>query len=383
MNEQKKILQICAIDLSADALLKPLIKRSMEEGFVVHTACSDQGRFAALRSEGMVMIDVPIAREINPISNMKSVMALYKLMKREKYDIVHVHTPVAALLGRMAAKLAGIKNIVYTAHGFYFHEEMTKKQYSLFFNIEKYAARWMTDWLLLQSREDYDLALESNFKSREKTIHLSNGVDIWKKFSPELFTEEDRQSLRRDLGLNEKDIIFSFIGRMVREKGVFELISAFKRVSKRHSNVKLLLIGGLPESERDLCSYQQLLKDLDYPSIKHLGFRTDTPELLSISDCFVLPSHREGLPRSIIEAMGMRKPIIASNIRGCREEVFQKENGFLFEKGNDKELEIMIERIVEDSEARESFGKRSREIVEQFFDEEKVLQKQINLFKTL
>lgn len=383
MSENKKILQICAIDLSVDALLKPLIKKSLDNGFEVHNACSDEGRFKALRSEGLTMVDVHISREINPLSNLKSILALYRLMKREQYDIVHVHTPVAALLGRIAAKLSGVKNVIYTAHGFYFHDEMSRKQYNMFYNIEKYAARWMTDWLLLQSKEDYELALENKFKRPERTIHLSNGVNIWGKFNPELITKLVRNNIRESIGLKEEDLVFSFIGRLVREKGIFELVEAFKRVVKRYPNAKLLLIGGLLDSERDQGSYDKLKKDLNHPNIYYLGFRSDTPELLAISDCFVLPSHREGLPRSIIEAMAMETPIIASNIRGCREEVFQGENGFLFERENTDDLTSAMIAIADNSETREQFGKRSRELAEELFDEEKVLQKQIDLFNAL
>src|SRR5699024_8714779 len=105
---------------------------------------------------------------------------------------------------------------------------------------------------------------------------------------------------------------FSFVGRLVKEKGIFELIEAFKEVSKKHSNAKLILIGGLLESERDHTSYEKLIQELKHPRIIHLGFRTDIPELMKITDTFILPSYREGLPRSIIEAMAMETAIIAT-----------------------------------------------------------------------
>ena len=133
----KKILQICAVDSSVDALLKPLIVTLMEKGYIVHNACTNSGKFEKLREQGLYMIDVPIERKISPISNMRSILKLYALMKKEKYDIVHVHTPVAAILGRVAAKLVGIKHIVYTAHGFYFHEGMSKIQYQIFYELGK------------------------------------------------------------------------------------------------------------------------------------------------------------------------------------------------------------------------------------------------------
>lgn len=383
MRKKAKILQICAIDSSVDILLKPLILRSMEEGFEVHNACTNTGRFGALKSQGLRMIEIPIDRRIHPVKNLKSVWRLYRLMKKEKYDIVHVHTPIAALLGRVASKLAGVKHIVYTAHGFYFHDEMSKQQYSLFFNIEKYAAKWMTDWLLLQSKEDYELALKFSFKSAHRTIHLSNGVDIWGKFNPKRINPTEIERLRIEMNLSGDDIVFSFVGRLVKEKGIFELINAFKKIVAEYPQCKLIIIGMLMESERDQDSYLKLLEELNHPNIHYLGFRKDIPLLMAMSDTFILPSHREGLPRSIIEAMAMEKPVIATDIRGCREEVFPGENGILYKKGNVDDLEKAMRVMVEDEDRRMKYSLRSRELVEELFDEEKVLNKQIQLFNTL
>lgn len=380
---KKKILQVCAIDVSVDALLKPLILKSMEEGYEVHNVCTDTGKFSELEAQGLTMIEVPIDRQIHPVKNLKSIWNLYRLMKKEKYDIVHVHTPIAALLGRVAAKLAGVKHIVYTAHGFYFHDEMSKKQYRLFFNIEKYAAKWMTDWLLLQSKEDYELSLVHHFKAENRVIHLSNGVDIWNKFHDSQVSKDEKDSFLIENNLSADDFVFSFIGRLVREKGIFELVEAFKAIVPRFPHAKLVLIGGLLESERDHDSYQQLLIDLDHPNIRYLGFRSDIPIIMSASHTFILPSYREGLPRSIIEAMAMSKPIIATDIRGCREEVFPGENGYLVDKANAQALGKAMASLLENENLVDKYGKRSREIVEDLFDEKKVLRKQLDLFERL
>ncbi|MGG3449093.1 glycosyltransferase family 4 protein [Domibacillus aminovorans] len=379
----KKILQICAIDLSVDALLKPLILRSMYEGYEVHNACTDTGRFERLRQEGLTMIDIKIDREISPLKNIKSIIHLYKLMKKEKYDIVHVHTPIAALLGRIAAKLAGVENIIYTAHGFYFHDEMSAKQYTLFYNIEKYAAHFMTDWLLLQSKEDYELALKDRFVSEERTIHLSNGVNITNKFNMKLYSSKRLADLRQMLQIEENDFVFAFIGRLVKEKGVFELLEAFSKLAEEQKNVKLLMIGGLLESERDQDSYQKLESYLENDQILPLGFRKDIPDLLAISDTFILPSYREGLPRSIIEAMAMKKPIIATNIRGCREEVFDNINGYLIEKEKVEPLYEAMRKLSIEPQLATKMGIESRRLAEELFDEEKVLEKQQQLFAKL
>lgn len=379
--EAPKILQVCAIDFSVDRLLKPLILESMKKGYEVHNGCEDTGFFTELESENLTMVRVPIERKISPISNLKAIKSLMSLMKQEEYDIVHVHTPVAALLARVAAKLVGQKNVVYTAHGFYFHDDMKPLVYKVFYTIEKFAARWMTDWLLVQSIEDYQLAIDNCFSSKEKTIHLSNGVDIWNRFN--MNHTFDVEGIRESIDIEKDDIVFTFIGRLVKEKGIFELIEAFNELYKENQHVKLVLIGGLLDSERDQESYNKLEELLKSPGVRHLGFRNDTPELLGASDVFVLPSHREGLPRSIIEAMGMGLPIIASNIRGCREEVFPGKNGFLFEKENTNELYKAMKQMATDGEMRKKFSINSRTIAEELFDEQKVLAKQIALFDKL
>lgn len=381
ISKKPKILQVCAIDFTVDRLLKPLIKESMRQGYEVHNVCTDTGLFAELEKEGLRMVDINIDRKISPLANLKTIKAFASLMKKEKYDIVHVHTPVAALLARVAAKMVGQKNVIYTAHGFYFHDEMSPSTYKTFYTIEKYAAKWMTDWLLLQSVEDYDLAVKDKFLSVDRTLHLSNGVDIWNRFNPDRYS--DFENVKFDLGFGKEDVVFTFIGRLVREKGVFELLQAFNVLHKEYPEAKLVLIGGLLDSERDQESYQELQELLKSPGVNHLGFRSDIPELLIASDVFVLPSHREGLPRSIIEAMGMKLPIIASNIRGCREEVFPNKNGFLFEKENINDLFESMKKLVANPELRHNFSVRSREIVEESFDEQKVLAKQIKLFDKL
>lgn len=378
-----KILQVCAIDLSVDALLKPLIKALMDQGHIVHNACSNTGKFNSLIEQGLNMVEIPIERRISFLSNLKSLVALYKLMKSESYDIVHVHTPIAAVLGRIAAKLAGVKKIVYTAHGFYFHDGMSRSKYRFFYWLEKIIALYFTDWIFLQSKEDFELCIDSKFKDQEHIVHISNGVDIVKKFNPIIIESSLIISFKSELGIKEDEVVFTFVGRFVREKGVFELLEAFHRLVKVNQNVKLLMIGDTLSTDRDQKTSGELLEITDHPNINVLGMRTDIPQLLAITDVFVLPSYREGLPRSIIEAMAMAKPIIATNIRGCREEVVHNENGFLVEKGDREQLYKEMLDLARDRNKRELFGRKSRELVEDLFDEEKVIQKQLEVLNGL
>jgi glycosyltransferase involved in cell wall biosynthesis len=380
----KKILQLCAVDMSVEHLLKPLILALISEGHIVHIACSDTGKIKELREQGLYVIEVPVERKIKPWSNVKTIYRLVSLMKKEKYDVVHVHTPVAAVLGRIAAKLAGIKTVIYTAHGYYFHEGMRFFQYKFYYWLEKFFAKYFTDWLLLQSKEDYDLSISHSFKTPSNMIHLGNGVDIHTTFNPERINFKRIEELKKHLSIKKEDVVITFIGRFVKEKGIFDLIDSFQLLKEKYTYVKLLMVGGVSNSERDLESNIELEKRfLENPSIINVGYRKDIPEILALSDIFVLPSYREGLPRSIVEAMAMGKPIIASNIRGCREEVQHGVNGFLFEKGNYIELYEKLNELVENEEKRKLFGKNSREIAVKEFDESVILKKQCDLINRL
>lgn len=377
-----KILQICNIDAAVDALLKPLHQVLRQQGYIVHYACTNTGTFfTELQSQGMHMIHVPIDRKIKPLSNLRSIIRLTALMKKEKYDVVHVHTPIASVLGRIAAKLAGVKYVIYTAHGFYFHEHMSKLGYLITYNIEKFFARYLTSILHLVSREDYELCIRHRFKEPHFIVHISNGVDFRTRFNPKSIDESEKERLKKELSINQGDIVFTFIGRLVGEKGIYELFDAFQRLKRSRDHVKLLMVGDLFPSERDQDSYRKIKEVIhnDHDIIT-TGFRRDIPQLLAITDVFVLPSHREGLPLVIMEAMAMKKPIVAANIRGCREEVVHNVNGFLVEKENKLELYERLQQLADNEEMRLRFGENSRKIVKNLFDHKKTLQSQLELY---
>lgn len=375
---KKKILQICAIDLSVEHLLKPLIKEQLAEGHEVHIACAKEELFEDLQNDGFEMKEIAFVRKISLLGNLKSIHALYKLMTKEQYDIVHVHTPIAALLGRIAAKLAKVETIIYTAHGFYFNEDMSKASYLFYYSIEKIAARLLTDFLLIQSKEDYDLAIKKKFMKEEKILHLSNGVDVFNKFNPEFFSLEDRLNYREKLNIKEDAIVYLFVGRLVSEKGILELLEAFNKMKKNYGKAVLVVVGDTSGSEREQLFNYKEMKDIHF-----LGSRKDVNALLYMSDLFVLPSHREGLPRSIIEAMAMQKPIIATDIRGCREEVFEDVNGKLVTPKNTQHLFEAMVTLYESSDMRNHYGENSRNIAIAHFNEAKVLAKQLSLMNEL
>lgn len=363
-----KILQLCAVDMTADVLLRPLIESLKEEGHQVDIACAYGDRTDRLREEGWTIHTLPIDRKFHPKRNLQVIQELVGLLRREKYDAIHVHTPVAAALGRVAARIARTPHILYTAHGFYFHERMSRVVYELVFWLEKSLAALATDWLLLQSEEDYSLARTRHFKREERLLHLGNGIDL-RRFQPaEKLVDPER-------------LKFLFVGRLVKEKGILDLLEAFERLSKRHPHATLTIAGELMASERDQETAKQVEAYLENnENIHYVGFVKDTPTLFNRHDVFLLPSYREGLPRSILEAMASGLPVIATDIRGCREEVVHKETGQLVPVSDPAAIAEAMESFINFPERLMTYGRRGREIVEERFDESKILTRQINLF---
>lgn len=377
-----KILQICAIDETLKSLLLPLIDRLAHEGFDVTTCCSSGRNSDKLRDMGYDIENIEIARGINLKSNTHSVINLYKLIKARKFDIVHVHTPVAALLGRIAARLAGTPVIIYTAHGFYFHERMQRIKYRILVSIEKFAGRLLTDYIFTQSEEDRQTAINEKIIDEKCICTISNGVDVSNKFNPGNISIDEVTRKRKELNIGVNDKVIMFVGRLVKEKGIIELLEAFKGLENK--NYKLLLVGGLLSSERDKETYDYISRIVsENSSIIMAGSRSDINDVLYMSNLFVLPSYREGMPRSIIEAMAMGKPVIATNIRGCREEVVDGETGYLVEVGNSEQIKNKIIEILENLELERSMGIKARQRAEELFDEDIVLDRQIEVIREL
>lgn len=378
-----KVLQVTAVDFTVEKFLLPLIDASIANGYDVHTACRTGSAAKRLSDKGYLIHHIPFHRNLNFFGHIANVFRLYKLLKTQRFDVVHTHTPVASIVARLAAKMAGVPSIIYTAHGFYFHENMNPIVYKLIYGLEKFWSKWLTDYLFFQSSEDYELALKDKFNRPDRLLHIGNGVSS-QKFNPELY---DRTSQRRELGFVEDDIVLMFVGRLVQEKGIIELLEAFTMLkSTGRSRIKLVIVGGSVEGDRDGLQLDQVIGNIPAEIRKDMlfaGLRDDVPSLLSACDVFVLPSYREGLPRSIIEAMGMGKPIVATNIRGCREEVFPERNGYLCRRKDSRDLADKLAMLVDFPEKIAEFGAASRKLFLEEFDESIVLDKQIRVFKRL
>lgn len=381
-----KILEVCAVSLTVKNLLLPLIDELIKVGYDVEISCTPDEETRRLENKGYKFRYVQIDRRINLFSNLRSLLSLYKIMKKGQYDIVHVHTPLASVLGRIAAKLARVPIIVYTAHGFYFHGNMNKLEYKIFVNIERIMGKYFTDYIFTQSEEDYEDAIKLGIIEEDKIAYISNGVDI-ERFNPKN-VNIDVNIFKSSLGIPLQGRVVTFIGRLVKEKGILDLLNVFERLSGEYKDIYLVVVGDTLPSERDQ-ETKERIKELLENNIElrnrvfMLGYREDIPEILKITDIFVLPSYREGLPRSIIEAMAMEKPVVAYNIRGCREEVVDGITGYLVELGDLNGLYLSLKRLLDDLKLAKKFGVNGRKRAEELYDERKVIKRQIEIFRSL
>ncbi len=377
-----RILQLCAVDFTAYHLLRPLGLALRERGHDVSFCCSPGDGLRRLREEGFGAHPVPISRSYNLFAHAVSLVRLFRLMRGEGFDVVHTHTPVAGLLGRMAARAAGVRVIAYTAHGFYFHENMSVPAGRLMRSIERFGAK-ISDVVFVQSGEDLEEALRRGIAPRDKLVHIGNGVD------PALFGREVNAAaagaVREQLGITGGPVI-GFTGRIVREKGALEFVRAAGIVSRKIPGAFFVMIGAPLESDRDDClaEVRSLARSEGVSERLVLtGYRDDVPVILSLFDVFVMPSYREGMPRSLLEAMATGLPVVATDIRGCREEVVDGETGILVPPRDHYSLGEAVLRILADGEAAARMGEAARRRVVERFDEREVTRIQVERLEAL
>jgi glycosyltransferase involved in cell wall biosynthesis len=370
-----KIAQLTNVDFSLTHFLLPLMRELRARGHEVVGICADGPKLAPAREEGFRIAPIPFARSANPAANLPAFLALLRLFRQERFDLLHVHTPLAGLVGRIAGRIAGIPRIAYTAHGFYFHERMRPSAYRAHVLLERFGKRF-TDVLMTQSAEDAETARAERIAPGGAVTVIGNGVD------PALFrpgTAAERAASRAAMGVAEADVVAVMIGRMVAEKGYPELFAALSATP----GLTLACIGTRLESDHEGAVDAALAAAQGNPAtaarLKLMGYRTDVAALLRGADLFVLPSHREGMPRAIIEAMMTGLPVVATDIRGAREQVIDGETGLLVPVKDEAALAAALGRLVADPALRARMGKASLARARAEYDEAKVIARQIAL----
>lgn len=320
------ILFLATVDSHIYYFHIPFMKLLRDMGYGVEVAASNVGFTEKIRKEGFIVNNIPFSRNPFSISNIKAFLMLLNLIKKRKYMMVHTHTPVASFVGRIVAKIAKVPHIIYTAHGFHFHENGSKIKNFIYYRLEKFAARF-TDVLITINKDDYKIAKEKNMIPNGKVVYIKGvGVDI-EKINPKNISESDKKEMKEKFSLNTKAHVIVSVGRLEREKHFEHLIEALRIVKEKEIRFKFIIAGNGP-------LYSNLLKAAKSFGLEEelvfLGHIDEISNLLSLSDGYITTSSREGLPVSMMEAMAMEKPVVAYNIRGVRDLVEDGVNGFWY-----------------------------------------------------
>ncbi|MDN3676045.1 glycosyltransferase family 4 protein [Flavobacterium paronense] len=325
----KKLIRITTVPDSLRGILSGQLKFMSDKYDVIAVSSEGQMLNEVKIHEGVRVVPLNMERTISPFKDLKALIQLYFLLKKEKPLIVHTHTPKAGILGMIAAKFAGVPHRLHTVGGLPLLLANGNKRKVLNL-VEKVTYTCATE-VFPNSFGLKEIILEHNFCSSSKLKVLangsSNGVNI-KHFDPSLFPENKNNELKSNLGIDKNDLVFIFIGRLVSDKGINEMIKAFKRLNKEVDLIKLVLVGPL-ESHLDPLQKKTIKEIESNNNIINLGLQQDVRPYFAIANVLVFPSHREGFPNVVMEAGAMGLPSIVSNINGCNEIIKEGENGWI------------------------------------------------------
>lgn len=370
MKSKSKIIRITTVPVSLKTLLKGQHK-FMANHFEVIGISSEGQELSDVRDiEGIRVIPIEMTRRISPFKDLKSVWQIYKVLQKEQPLIVHSHTPKAGVVGMLAAKLAKVPYRFHTVAGLPLMEAKGSKRKLLDF-VEKLTYRCATK-VYPNSKGLFDFILENNLTKENKMGIIANGssnginTDF---FNPDLFSQDDKEKTRTNIGITSNDFIFIFVGRLVGDKGINELILSFDQISKEIDNAKLLLVGSF-ESELDPLHSKTLNSIHANPNIISVGFQNDVRPFFSISDVLVFPSYREGFPNVVMQAGAMGLPSIVCDINGCNEIIKDEENGLIIPVKDSASLYLSMQKIFNDNDLKSKMKQNARNMIKSRYEQQ-------------
>lgn len=376
-----KLFRITTVPISLDKLIDGQMS-FMREYYEVVAISSDEEKLQKVgKKDGVRTYCVEMTRKITPLQDMKSVWQLYRFFKTEKPYIVHTHTPKAGTAGMIAAWLARVPHRLHTVAGLPLLETTGSKR-KLLDLVEKMTYRF-ANHIYPNSFGLRDIIVEQKLCPSRKLKVIgngsSNGIDIT-YFDPSLFTSVQKSDFRKELGIKDTDFVFVFVGRLVGDKGINELVQAFNAISRDNTKAKLLLVGPL-ESDLDAL-LEETLRVIDTnSSIISIGFQKDVRPYLFLSDALVFPSYREGFPNVVMQAGAMGLPSIVTDINGCNEIIQEGVNGTIIPAKNREKLEESMRLLLSNHELVASLASNARELIASRYQREVVWQAILDEYK--
>jgi len=352
----------------------PVALAALKEGYNVTIITKDTGKKSEIESYGLHFIEVPFDRSgTNPFHEMKCILSLIKLYRKNKPDIIHHVTLKAAILGSIAAKCSGNRAVVNAISGFGYNFTTGRNglKQKIIRQLMRLAFKSRHFHFILQNPDDVRQISGLHY-APEENIHLikGSGVNLCQ------FSQEEE--------IVKEKIQLVLPSRMLYDKGVIEFIEAAKKIKPRvFDKAEFILVGDCDDINLSGISREKLLTMTDNPYIQWVGFKQNMFQILCDADVVVLPSYREGLPKSLIEATAVGRPVITTDTQGCRECVIEGYNGYLVPVKDTELLSQRMETLINDSETRKGMGKNSRLLAEREFSIEKVIKAHLAIYDAI
>ena len=362
-----RILDIINLSASANTLLKNRVLAMRARGMDNRIMCMPGPYVQALNDQGIPTVAVDMPRAINPFWMTVALFQMIGYMRREKIDVVHTHCSMPGILGRLAARLAGVPVIIHTIHGYHLHDRASRLLVSLYSGAEKFVGGF-THLMLSQNRTDMEVVRRGRFVAPERLHLIGNGIDL-RRFRP-LPRNPDP----------EGPITLLCTARLEPVKNHPMLFDAVRKVMESGRKVRLWLVGDgeLKEDYARRCAAMGLAGAVEF-----LGYRNDIERLLAQTDIAVLASVKEGIPRAMLEAMAMKVPVVATRVVGTEETVADGETGFLVPLDDVEAMADRLGRLIDDPELRRRMGESGRRWVEAHFDEDVIVETLAGTYRQL
>lgn len=367
-----KIIRITTVPGSLKTLLKGQLLFMSKYFEVVGIASKGKELKEIELAEKISTFPINMTRKITPLKDLLSLIKLVSFYLKEKPSIVHTHTPKAGILGMLAARLSGVPICLHTVAGLPLMEASGFKRRIL--NVVEKITYSCATRVYPNSFGLKEFILVNKLCGLKK-LHVigngsSNGINTT-YFSKEQIPTNELQRYRNKIGITTSDFVLIFVGRLVADKGINELIQALKKVKSKHDNVKLLLVGPY-ENNLDPLLPETLMEIEDDHNIISVGYQNDVRPYLAISNALIFPSYREGFPNVPMQAGAMGLPCIVTDINGCNEIITHEDNGLIIPPKNCKELEKAMFRILEDKKLTQKMASNARHRIVSRFDQQTI-----------
>jgi glycosyltransferase involved in cell wall biosynthesis len=373
------VAHLTTTDISLALLLGPQLTAFKDAGFDV-VGISAPGAFVSeLEAAGIRHLPLRNATRSRSLgSDLRAAADLYRLLRRLRPDILHTHNPKPGIYGRVAGAAAGVPAVVNTVHGLYATNDDRLPKRIAVYGLERGAAAF-SHAELVQNPEDLATLRRLGVRSQKMRL-LGNGVDL-KRFSLPGTQDTIRARVRSELGAGDRSVVVTAIGRLVGEKGYRELFMAAREVQSRFPEALFVVAGPIEPDKHDRITEGEIAAAES--CIRFLGYRSDVEAIYAASDVYVLASHREGFPRSAMEAAAMGLPIVASDVRGCRQVVENGRTGLLVPPRAPAALADAITVLVQDPARRAAMGQQGRAKAQREFDQERVISLTLDVYREL